>query len=202
MGASMSRPAVLAALVGVALASSLPGEEVLKGRDKLFLQFIAVHKSRSSWARVRIERLDKLSDALTRGKAVNWSGDEDLALQPVSAQAVAAIKKCKPACYELAGNPYAWQGLLLTHKFSGGGELARGTPIDVLYQEDGGRVRWYRATVTKITRAVGGAKYSIKYDDTGDRQSFGDGELIFRRRGELSVCVVCLVLMSELMKFV
>ena len=34
MGASMSRLAVLAALVGVALASSLPGEEVLKGRDK------------------------------------------------------------------------------------------------------------------------------------------------------------------------
>ena len=76
----MSRPAVLAALVGVALASSLPGEEVLKGRDKLFLQFVAVHKSRSSWARVRIERLDKLSDALTRGKAVNWSGDEELTL--------------------------------------------------------------------------------------------------------------------------
>ena len=37
----MSRPAVLAALVGVALASSLPGEEVLKGRDKLFIQHIA-----------------------------------------------------------------------------------------------------------------------------------------------------------------
>ena len=92
----MSRPAVLAALVGVALASSLPGEGVLKGRDKLFIQHIAVHKSRSSWERVRIERLDKLPDALTRGKAVNWSGDEELALQPVSAQAVAAIKKCQP----------------------------------------------------------------------------------------------------------
>ena len=84
---------------------------------------------------VQTERLDKLSDALTRGKAVNWSGDEDLALQPVSAQAVAAIKKCKLACYELAGNPYAWQGLLLTHKFSGVEELARGTQIGVLYQE-------------------------------------------------------------------
>ena len=89
----MSRLAVLAALVGVALASSLPGVEVLKGRDKLFIQHIAVHKSRSSWVLVQTERLDKLSDALTRGKAVNWSGDAELALQPVSAQAVAAIKK-------------------------------------------------------------------------------------------------------------
>ena len=96
----MSRPAVLAALVGVALASSLPGEGVLEGRDKLFtqsIQHIAVHKSRSSWERVRIERLDKLSDALTRGKAVNWSGDEELALQPVSAQAVAALANKKAA---------------------------------------------------------------------------------------------------------
>ena len=33
----MSRPAVLAALVGVALASSLPGEEVLKHSRLLFI---------------------------------------------------------------------------------------------------------------------------------------------------------------------
>ena len=38
MGASMSRPAVLVAPVGVALASSLPGEEVLKGRGKLLVE--------------------------------------------------------------------------------------------------------------------------------------------------------------------
>ena len=42
MGASMSRPVVLAALVGVALASSPSGEGVLKGRDKMFLKHVAL----------------------------------------------------------------------------------------------------------------------------------------------------------------
>ena len=75
----MSRPAVLAALVGVALASSLPGEGVLEGRDKLlFRQHVAFHNSKAPWAEVVAGQRDGLSKALDGGGAVNWSGDFSL----------------------------------------------------------------------------------------------------------------------------